>query len=246
MNATAFGFGLNDVALTFNLFTAASSFADSVLFVDCELILDPEPFVVACVAVLDCCDAVCDFLPLKGGMGWMTMLILGPFVGAVAAVFVLTTEGLLTSFEDELVPDTLPEVDVATLLEVVGTGGLVAVVALRAAVAPMVRACAEVASLVDFSIMARCFSSSLARIFTRSSGMGLFNWQRTALSAWLNRTNRRNYLETLTKLEQISHTLIPLALHQCFALLRQPLLLVSNKFAERRKCIRWKLLRLLS
>jgi len=175
VNATAFGFGLNDVALTFNLFIAPSSFADSILFEDCELVLDPEAFVVACVAVLDCCDAVCDFLPLKGGMDWMTMLILGPLVGAVTAVFVLTTEGLLTSFEDELVPETLPEVDVATLLEVVETGGLVAGVALRAAVAPMERACAEVASLVDFSIIARCFSSSLARIFTRSSGIGLFN-----------------------------------------------------------------------
>jgi len=128
VNATAFGFGLNDVALTFNLFAAAiSSFADSALLEDCELVPDPEAFVVACVAALDCCDAVCDFLPLKGGIGWMTMLILAP-LGAVTGVLVPTTEGLLTSFEDELVPasDTLPEVDVATLLEVVGAGGLVA------------------------------------------------------------------------------------------------------------------------
>lgn len=194
VNATAFGFGLNDVALTFNLFTATSSFADSALLVDCELVPDPEAFVVTCVVALDGCDAVCDFLPLKGGMVWMTMLILAPLVGAVAGVLVLVTEGLPTSFEDEFVPDTLPEVDVATLLllDVVGTGGLVAGVALSAAVAPMVRACAEVASLVDFSTIARCFSSSLARIFTRSSGMGLFNWKRTVVSeSRFNGTSRR-------------------------------------------------------
>ena len=177
VNAKAFGFGLKDVALMFNLFTAISSFADSAFLVDCELVPDPEAFVVACVAALDGCDAVCDFLPLKGGMDWMNILILAPLAGAVTGVLLLTTEGLLTSFEeDELVPDTLPEVDVVTLLEVVGTGGLVAGVALSAAVAPMERACVEAASLVDFSIIARCFSSSLARIFTRSSGMGLFNW----------------------------------------------------------------------
>jgi hypothetical protein len=183
VNATAFGFGLNDVALTFNLFAAASSFADSVLLVDCELEADPEAFVVACVAALDGCDAVCDFLPLKGGIVWMTMLILEePLTGAVAGVLAMTTEGLLTSFEDELVPDTLPELDAATLLEVAGTGELVAGVALSAAVAPMARACAEAASFVDFSTIARCFSSSLARIFTRSPGMGLFNWQWAVLS----------------------------------------------------------------
>lgn len=198
MNATAFGFGLNDVALTFNLFAAASSFAassfaDSALLVDCELEADPEVFVVACVAALDGCDAVCDFLPLKGGIGWMTMLILELLAGAVAGVLALTTEGLLTSFEDELVPDTLPEVDAATLLEVVGAGGLVAGVALSAAVAPMARACAEAASFVDFSMIARCFSSSLARIFTRSPGMGLFNWQRTVLSgSRLDETSKIN------------------------------------------------------
>jgi hypothetical protein len=230
------------VALTFNLFAAASSFADSILLVDCELEPDPEAFVVGCVEALDDCDAVCNFLPLKGGIGWMTMLIREPLGGAVAGVLVLTTEGLLTSFEDELVPDTLPELDVATLPEVAGTGELVAGVALSAAVAPMERACAEVASLEDFSMIARCFSSSLARIFTRSSGIGLFNWQRQySVIQGSTELAGEIYLETLTELEQLSHTLIPLAFHQCLALLRQPLLLVSNKFTERRKCIRWRL-----
>ena len=112
------------MALTFNLFAAAtSSFADSASLEDCELASDPEAVVVACVAALDCCDAECAFLPLKGGIGWMTMQIFAP-LGAVTGVRVLvpTTGGLLTSFEDELVPDTLPEEDIATLLEVAGAG----------------------------------------------------------------------------------------------------------------------------
>jgi hypothetical protein len=106
----------------------------------------------------------------------MTILIL-PFLDVVAeGVLVTTTEGLLTSFEEVApVPETLPEVDGATLLAVVGVGGLAAGVALSAAVAPIARACVDAASFVDFSMIARCFSSSLARIFTRSSGMGLFN-----------------------------------------------------------------------
>ena len=41
---------------------------------------------------------------------------------------------------------------------------------------PMARACADSASFVDFSRICCCFSSSLARIMTRSSGMGLFSY----------------------------------------------------------------------
>lgn len=87
-----------------------------------------------------------------------------------------TTDGLAASFEEvEAVPETLPEVDGVTLFVPVGVGGLAAGVALSAAVAPIARACVDEASFVDFSMMARCLSSSLARILTRSSGMGLFN-----------------------------------------------------------------------
>ena len=95
----------------------------------------------------------------------------------MGGVLVATTEGLLTSFEEVvLVPETLPEVDGTTLFAIGTVGGLITVgVALSAAVAPIARACVDAASLVDFSMMARCFSSSLAIIFTRSSGMGLFN-----------------------------------------------------------------------
>jgi len=41
--------------------------------------------------------------------------------------------------------------------------------------APMARAWDDAASLLAFSLIARCFSSSFARIGTRSSGIGLFS-----------------------------------------------------------------------
>lgn len=106
----------------------------------------------------------------------MTILILAFLAAVAVGVLVATMEGLLTSFDiAEPVPKTLPELDGTTLFVAVGVGGLAAGVALSAAVAPIARACVDEASLVDFSIIARCFSSSLARIFTRSSGIGLFN-----------------------------------------------------------------------
>ena len=181
MNATAFGLGLKDVALTLSLFAAATSaFAASAFLVDCTPGPDPEGFVALCVALLDACVVDCDFLPLKGGMGWITILILPFLEGAVEGVLEAMTEGLLTSFEEVvLVPETLPEVDGTTLFAIGTVGGLITVgvpgVPLSAAVAPMARACVDAASLADFSMMARCFSSFLAIIFTRSSGMGLFN-----------------------------------------------------------------------
>jgi hypothetical protein len=106
----------------------------------------------------------------------MTILTLPFLAVAEGGVLAATTDGLLTSFEEvEPAPRTLPEVDGTTLLVAVGVDGLTAGVALSAAVTPIERACVDAASLADFSMMARCFSSSLARIFTRSSGMGLFN-----------------------------------------------------------------------
>jgi hypothetical protein len=68
VNATAFGLGLKDVALTLSLLAAASAFADSAFLVDCAPAPDPEGFVEACVVLLDGCAAACDFLPLKGGI----------------------------------------------------------------------------------------------------------------------------------------------------------------------------------
>lgn|SRR6266404_5050081 len=107
----------------------------------------------------------------------MTILILPLLVAVEVGVLVETTDGLAASFDEvEPVLETLPEVDGVTLLVTVGVGGLAAGVALSAAVAPIARACVDAASLVDFSMIARCLSSSLARILTRSSGMGLFNW----------------------------------------------------------------------
>jgi hypothetical protein len=158
------------------LFEAPSAFAASAALVDCALAPDPAGFVVTCTVVFDGCDAGCDFLPLNGGMGGMTMLILPLLLAAVVDALVATTDGLLTSFEEVTpVPETILEVDVVTLFAVAGVGWLAAGAALSAAVAPIARACVDEASLADFSMMARCFSSSLAIIFTRSSGMGLFN-----------------------------------------------------------------------
>jgi hypothetical protein len=106
----------------------------------------------------------------------MTILTLAFLLAVEVGALVETTDGLAASFEEvEPVPETLPEVDGVTLLVPVGVGGIAAGVALSAAVAPIARACVDEASLVDFSMMARCLSSSLARILTRSSGMGLFN-----------------------------------------------------------------------
>jgi hypothetical protein len=97
-------------------------------------------------------------------------------VAVGVGVLVETTDGLAASFDGAApVLETLPEVDGVTLLVTVGVGGIAAGVALSAAVAPIARACVDTASLLDFSTMARCFSWSLARILTRSSGMGLFN-----------------------------------------------------------------------
>jgi threonine dehydratase len=104
----------------------------------------------------------------------MTILILAFLPDVEVGALVDTTDGLAASFE-EAIPETLPEVDGVALLVPVGVGGVTAGVALSAAVAPIARACVDEASLVDFSMMARCLSSSLARILTRSSGMGLFN-----------------------------------------------------------------------
>jgi hypothetical protein len=49
--------------------------------------------------------------------------------------------------------------------------------ALAAVAAPMLRACEDEASLLALSRMAFCFSSSLARIGTKSSGIGLLSYQ---------------------------------------------------------------------
>lgn len=55
------------------------------------------------------------------------------------------------------------------------TGRLLLGVGFKTELTPMVRACVEEASLVAFSRICFCFSSSLARIGTKSSGMGLFS-----------------------------------------------------------------------
>jgi hypothetical protein len=79
--------------------------------------------------------------------------------------------------------------------------------------APIFRAWAEAASFVDFSLMARCFSSSLARMGTRSSGMGLLSW---VVDQYGCRPKKQSgtYLETLTELDEVCHPFVHVALDQ--------------------------------
>jgi hypothetical protein len=67
----------------------------------------------------------------------------------------------------------LVAVEVGVLVETID--GLAACFALSAKLVQIAPARAGPASLVDFSMIARCFSSSLAGILTISSGMGSFN-----------------------------------------------------------------------
>lgn len=64
---------------------------------------------------------------------------------------------------------TLTETGICGTREVLGDG-------LSVLTAPMVRAVVEAASSVAFSRICRCLSSSLAKIGTRSSGMGLLSY----------------------------------------------------------------------
>ena len=64
---------------------------------------------------------------------------------------------------------TLADTGICGTRETLGDG-------LSVPTAPMVRAVAEVASCVALSRICRCFSSSLARIGTKSSGIGLLSY----------------------------------------------------------------------
>ena len=109
--------------MTFSLFVAPSAFPESAAFASCVIVPDPAGFVVTCTVAFGGCGVACDFLPLNGGMGGMTMLILPLLLAAVMDALVATTDGLLTSFEEVvLAPETLPEVDGETLFAVAGIG----------------------------------------------------------------------------------------------------------------------------
>jgi hypothetical protein len=124
-------------------------------------------------------------LPLNGGIAWMNILAVG-FDGAVftagsdefvgfegAATFCVVTEATRL-FVAVLVGASGRRLKSVLILD---GGTWVPREALAAVAAPMLRACADEASLLALSRMARCFSSSLARIGTRSSGIGLLSCQ---------------------------------------------------------------------
>jgi hypothetical protein len=144
-------------------------------------------------------------LPLNGGMAWMNMLIAGfagvdVFAGWAALaveVGVAATVGLAVAGGA-----AVAAVIVAIVLEgvgVVGTfldesglgfascweGSRAALgTALVAADVLILRAPADEASLLAFSRICFCFSSSLARMGTKSSGIGLLSWHRGCQYCW--------------------------------------------------------------
>ena len=85
-------------------------------------------------------------------------------------------------------------------------------------------------SALAFSNMAFCFSSSLARIGMRSSGMGLLSCQVVSDMAECNQKGTN--LERLAELDQIRLALVHLALCQRLLSLSEALLLVGHKVAE--------------
>lgn len=125
-------------------------------------------------------------LPLNGGIAWMNILLVG-FEGTVFTAGSEEFEGF------ELETATFCVVTEAVRLPVpvfVGAsrrrpksllildgGTCVPREALTAVAAPMLRACDDAASLLALSRIARCFSSSFARMGTKSSGMGLLSCQ---------------------------------------------------------------------
>jgi hypothetical protein len=116
--------------------------------------------------------------PLKGGMGWINIGFaeVGGFVesvevfGVLAAAFVgvgLADAGV--AFREDSA--AIFEADNCTLR---GTAREAA--AVFSDEVPMARASADAASLVDLSLICFCLTSSFARMVTRSSGIGLFNY----------------------------------------------------------------------
>lgn len=104
---------------------------------------------------------------------------------------------------------------------------------------PMTRACPDSASLVAFSRIWRCLSSSFARIVTRSSGIGLFSCVVVVMVVSYhsphdrpNLNLRSTHLERLTELHQLRHTLVHLILDQRMLLPQQPVLLRRDKVPE--------------
>lgn len=186
MKAFALGLGLNDEALTFNrlaiVFGEAGTMAGLAEFLVALLldvfwfVLVEAPFVVA--GVLEVVETGLEFclplVPLNGGIVWMTMLIffeVVPSVGLAAAVAAAAEAAAALAIFCALAA----VIDACTLLDAIldpsacGIGLRLeseflapatakprdAVVGLEA---PMARAWEDAASLLAFSLIARCFS----------------------------------------------------------------------------------------
>lgn len=191
LKVLALGFGLKDEALTLR---RAAVVGDVGIGVEAE---DPEPFAWPLPLPFAGPPAF-----LNGGMAWMLMLIGGlatlstaaGLAGAAAAAAAAAaatvdlwggmTASLMPPFRIAsagLVADTFA-VSLSEALAAAGfccvvttTGRLLLGVGLRTELMPMVRAPVVEASLLAFSLICFCFSSSLARIGTKSSGIGLFS-----------------------------------------------------------------------
>lgn len=198
------GLGLNDEALTFNRLatvfgeggtTAGLAEFLLVLLVVFWFVLAEAPFAVTGVLeVVVMALAFCLPLsfPLYGGIVWMTMLIFFEVVPSGLAVVVVAAAAAAAEAAATLAIfcALAAVIDAWALLEaildpsacVIGLrveSEFLATVKPREAVvgleAPIARAWDDAASLLAFSLIIRCLSSSFARIGTRSSGIGLFS-----------------------------------------------------------------------
>jgi hypothetical protein len=166
-----FGLGLNDEAFALSLFAVVVGDVGTA-----------APFVWVAGAGN---GVVGRFAPLNGGIGCMYILtefFLPSSLGFVAMGFTTEADVPATGAFGMAGGAGVAFVEAGTTLLDVEVGMRDAPgEALRVAVTPMARALVETASTEAFSRICRCFSSSLARIGTKSSGMGLFN-----LNVWLN------------------------------------------------------------
>lgn len=145
VNATALGFGLNEDALTFNLAVGLPGLS----------------------FWLEGGTGVVDFRPLKAGMGWINSDAC--FVGGSGLTTVFVVEVEATIFAPGAVPFAGLTAEPAGGLRDEAEGVTVE------PATPMARAEPAPASCVVFSLIRRCLSSSLARMGTRSSGMGFLS-----------------------------------------------------------------------
>ena len=197
-NAPAFTVGRNDDAFAFSLFTLFGDNGPGAPFVPVFVWILAVAGAAGTAAAGGTGDAPPSVevvpltrFPLNGGIGCINMLIRFPLPSPVFAV------------ADDAAADDVAADEM--LLELFGTGvpGLPEAAAAAAALAPaavdairftlrlgagappaaaatvldtpIARAWCDSASLTDFSLILRCFSSSLARIGTRSSGIGLLS-----------------------------------------------------------------------